>query len=165
MPTPPVQQTVQNYFMVLKIVPLAMIAGPIFFLLAVLFLTIDTLTFDLEQIDMTFLIVVLAITPLAIFGGNFVYQSLINAAKNKDQLKSKTSAYFTANLIKAALLEGAILLSIVFVFLTSNLAFLIFWAFLIFVQVSSIPSKEKLTQDMQLTKQEIDVLNNPNTIL
>ena len=158
-------QTVQSYFMRLKIVPTALIAGPLFFLIAVLFISMNNLTFDLEQLELTYVLVLLTVASGAIFGGNMIYQSLISSGKNKGTLSEKANSYFTADLVKAALLEGGVLMSIVFVFLTGNLAFLIFWAFLIFVQVSSLPSKEKLIQDMQLTRQEIDVLNTPSAML
>ena len=158
-------KTVQTFLTSLKIVPIAMIVGPLFMLLAVLAMQADQLIFDYESVELTYVLVLVAMLPGLIFGGNFIFQQQTQAAINSDSLGKKTNAYFVANIIKGAMLEGGVILSIVFIFLTANLVFLMFWFLIVIVQVGSLPSKQKMIQTMQFTKSEIDQLENPNTVL
>jgi len=159
------QKTVKVYFLTLQFVPLALIIGPILFLLIVLFLSADQLVFDIERVNTTFLAIAMVATAVGIFGGNILFNQLISSAQKKQQLSDKATSYFTANLVKFALLEGVILLSIVFVFLTANLIFLLFWGFLLLVQITSLPSKAKFIATMQLSRQEMEVINDPTAVL
>lgn len=158
-------QTVRSYFTILKMLPLVLIAGPCVFLLAVLAIKSEDLFFALDQLDVVFVSIVVAISLGALFVGNIIMQKQIQQAKSQDSLKAKTSAYLVANLVKFALLEGALLLAIAMTFLTGNLGFLVFWAFLVVIQLTSLPNKDKLIMTMDLSRKEIDILNNPDAIL
>jgi hypothetical protein len=77
-----------------------------------------------------------------------------------DSLMNRLSKYQTGQLIRLATCEGVGLLSIVSLFLTSNLFFLVFLLIALFIMIQYYPTPDKIGREINLTTNEIEMFNN-----
>lgn len=109
------------------------------------------------------------IVPIVIIAdflaANFIYKQLLKAAKAKEPLKEKMSAYTTLTLIRLAFAEGASLFTIVAYLLTANIIFAGCAGILMVVFFAFKPSKEKVIMDLGLDHADIQSINDPNAVI
>lgn len=159
------QQTVKSYLTNLKVVPLFLAVGPTLFLIMIVALFGERFSLDLENIDTTFLTVMILLTGAVVFGGGMLFNRFMEKAQKKETLKEKATGYFSANLMRLALLESVSFLAIAITLLTNNIVFLFFWMFLVIVHITSLPSKTKLIDSLQLSRDESEFFNHPENVL
>jgi divalent metal cation (Fe/Co/Zn/Cd) transporter len=90
-----------------------------------------------------------------------LYQKQINAIVQKTDisLAQKLSDYRTASIIRWTCIEGAILVSVVLLFLTGNYYYLIFLFVLLVFFVMYTPSKDQIIAHLRLSSNEQNILN------
>ncbi|MEO9531266.1 MAG: hypothetical protein ABJG68_11920 [Crocinitomicaceae bacterium] len=143
----------QNFFRTNKIIYFALLMGMLLFLAVSIFISKEDLVFYLDFSEPLFLVV-----PVLMFGciaaSTFIPKKLLAPIKNTKDLTQKTTVYNTSSIIKYALIEGPVLLSIVCFILTHSLYFLVFTAIGILYFVTLKPNPEKISRDLELTYDE-----------
>ncbi|OWY23379.1 hypothetical protein C7N43_03220 [Sphingobacteriales bacterium UPWRP_1] len=140
-----------NIFRTLNIVFLGMTMGQV-----IMF----ALFFNLRQnnlgLHLPFQYVALAAVVGAILGAPWLYSRLLTSYQNGANLPfgNKMRAYFSANLVKLAVLEAAALSCLVFLFLTGQLYYAYLFLAVFFAFLLHRPKPVKCAEDLQLNDEE-----------
>ena len=139
-----------NTFRTLNLVFLGMTMGQVI---------IFALFFNLRQhnagLHQQFQYVALAVVIGAILGAPWTYARLLAAYRGANlPFDSKMQAYFSANLVKLAMLEGAALVCLVFLFLTGQLYYAYLFLPVFFAFLLHRPKPVKCAEDLQLNDEE-----------
>ena len=143
--------------LVLSIIHKAMLAGQIL-LVAVFLYLISATDYKPGMVAMNrlFQIIALVLAAAGFFAGRVLFKNKIAQLKDKQSAaKDKFIIYRSVCIVQWALLEGPCIFSGVAFFLTGNYAFLGLAIVLITLFALRSPSKNKVTQDLGLTDQEI----------
>ena len=73
--------------------------------------------------------------------------------------------YYSANIIRLALVEGVALFSIVVVFISGEIYFLLFTLLLFLIFYTFKPSRERAISDLQLNLEEATRIKNDESII
>ncbi|MBC8112662.1 MAG: hypothetical protein H7Y04_16560 [Verrucomicrobia bacterium] len=95
---------------------------------------------------------------IAVVASRFLFTNLIKMAKKKSILTEKIQAYFSATIIKVALVEMAGILGAVAFFLTGNLFFMAGLAFSVVFLYLERPTLTKITEHLALNVEEKNLL-------
>ena len=157
--------TIGAYFKTLKILSLAIIAGATFFgvILLVLFQT-GGLSATVENNKM-FLIIQLFATIITIIFSTKSYKGKLTEINDAPTLLDKLNLYRSALIQKLAFNEGGAFLGIVLFMRTGDYTILLLASLNIAMMALSIPSKEKLLNEVSFSDKEISILNSPDEIL
>jgi hypothetical protein len=162
--TPP--QTVKSYFLAIKIIYYALIAGQLVFAFLTFYLIRSGL-FDGEQTEL--INIFIYIVPIFVIGGLFIshllFKSFLNTARGKKNLYEKLAFYRSALIIRYALLEGPSFFAIVVYLLTGDYLFLGMSGLVILVFFTLKPTVERAINDLELHSEESYAINNPNTMI
>ena len=96
---------------------------------------------------------------------NLINKSKINKIKQKTNLLEKLGDYRSAFIIKFALLEGPAFLSITVFLLTANKVYLVYILPIIILFIILRPTKDKIVVELELNKEERDMVDNPDTVV
>ncbi|MEX0996696.1 MAG: hypothetical protein WDZ45_06590 [Flavobacteriaceae bacterium] len=118
------------------------------------YVLVENHTLDLENIDLTFFTVVLALSLFGVLGGNIIKKNILETVKSKNSLREKLGIYQTASLIRYATLEAPALFAIVSYILTEQFLFLLIALALMFYFFSIRPTKSKIASELQLNREE-----------
>jgi len=135
----------------------AILAGLLIFLFITLFITNETLFFNVDTKDpLTFAVLItIAIIP----AGTMISDKSFKRYKPNSTMKEKLPFYNLGLIIRLACYEGAGMLSIVCLLITSNLYFAIFTAIALSVIMLNYPSPAKIGEALDLTTSEIETLS------
>lgn len=150
-----------GYFKSLKIVHIALVMGVVFFALISVLLQIKGFGTVGQEINNGLLLVVPTFALIGIFASNFVFKKKLNGIRDKSNLKEKMEEYRSALIIKLALIEGPSFFTVVAYLLTGNYMFLGLAVVMIIVFLIYTPNQTKFINDLELTKIESDLINNP----
>ncbi|UXP32276.1 hypothetical protein N6H18_18215 [Reichenbachiella agarivorans] len=87
------------------------------------------------------------------------HSSLKKLLKKNPDLKQKISAFQNAHIIQMAMLEAVGLLSVVICFLTNSYVNFLMFGIILLLMILSTPSTFKLSEQLHLSKSEIDQLD------
>lgn len=142
----------QTSLKILPIIHLGLLMGQVLFATAVYFITPQK-GFSLNGND-PFVLVGLALAIGGFVGGNLIFKQILAKIAPDATLSRKVSAYQTAFIIRAALMEGAALFSVVAYMLGGNLFFLALTAAVVLYFITLRPTKDKVTTDLGLDYNE-----------
>src|ERR1700756_3053429 len=125
---------------VLPIIHLALLIGQVLFATVVYFITPQK-GFSLNGND-PFIFVGLALAAGGFIGGNIIYKQTLSKIAPDATLSQKVSAYQTAFIIRAALMESPSLFSIVAYMLGGNLFFLALTVLIVLYFITLRPTKD-----------------------
>lgn len=152
--------TSAGYFKSIKIVHLALVIGVVFFALVSVFLQINGFGTLGELINNGLLLIIPLLALIGIFGSNFIFKKRLRKIVDKTNPNEKMEDYRSALILKFALIEGPSFFAIVAYLLTGNYIFLGTAVVLIIVFLIYTPSRTKFISDLELTKDESDLINN-----
>lgn len=152
----------QQQFRILKLVYTSLAVAIAFFALAVLTINYVQLMQpdsaqkeDLQVLTYTSAALVLLSMPLSMI----LFGQLIKGIKGRNKnLSEKLTAYQTALLVKAAILEFPALFVCVTVLITGNLITLLLIPLVLFIFFINKPSLFRLESDLELTRDEVEQL-------
>ncbi|MCR9183496.1 MAG: hypothetical protein NXH73_11280 [Flavobacteriaceae bacterium] len=136
--------------------------GSVLGLAIVSYVLVENHTLDLENIDLTFFIVLLVLSLFGVLGGNIIKKNVLKTAKLKNSLREMLGTYQTASLIRYATLEAPALLAIVYYILTEQFLFLLIAIALMGYFLSIRPTKSKIALELQLNREEQMQFNKEN---
>lgn len=145
-------------FKTIQIINGALIFGVLIFLMITFFLTKNP-SFIYND-DSVFAILVPISLMLGAFLSSLLFKKQLQTIKKEENLQYKLGKYQSATIVRSALLEAPALLGIVATFITFNLYYLIFAGIALLLMVYNFPSKDKFTQDINLSFEEKTELNN-----
>ena len=163
------RQTSKEYFRMQSLLHYALWAGQFFFL-GVAAIIIHTQRTDADrEMDGESGSLNLMIALIVTFGGLFLSRQLfrnqVAIIKQKTNLKQKLTAYRIALLKKYALIEGPTLLAIVLYIITENPLLAVLAGLVILLFFLERPTRSRLVNDLDLTKEEQAVLEDPEAIV
>jgi hypothetical protein len=144
------------FLRVIRVIYFAIMSGLLMFLFIVLFISGNKLSLSFNTNDpFTFAVL---ITVAIIPAGTMVSNKLFKSYKPGSSLKEKLPAYQVGLISRLAVYEGAGLLSVVFLLISSNLYFVIFTAIALFAIMLNYPTPEKIGEALNLSSTEIEAL-------
>ena len=147
----------QNSFLkTMRIIFFALLAGQIIFM-AVAFFTVNNNPPQSQSDDLFNLIVPVAI-GLGLFMSSLLFKQMLAKIKKDDSFEQKLEAYRSALIIRYALLEVPSIFSTVVYLFSGNIIFLAFSGVMILAFLINMPSRDKATQDLNLSSIEADKL-------
>jgi hypothetical protein len=120
----------------------------------------DDLTYSIQDIEETLLIVMVIICLGGITLGKLIPRALIQKIKIEADVTEKLKVYISAFILKLAMLEVPTLLAIVFFFIEGNLIYVAIAALMIVIFMFNRPTLYKISNELQLNHQERMTLNN-----
>lgn len=143
------------FLRVIRIIYFAILTGLLIFFLVVLFISNETLSFKVDVKDpLTFAVL---ITVIIIPAGTILSNKFFKKYKPNSTLKEKLPFYNMGIIIGLACCEGAGMLSVVCLLITSNLYFAIFTAIALSAMMLYFPTPEKIGEALDLTPPEIEL--------
>jgi bacteriorhodopsin len=147
----------QNSFLkTMRIIFFALLAGQIIFM-AVAFFTVNNNPPQSQSDDLFNIMVPVAI-GFGLFMSGMLFKQLIGKIKNDASFEQKLEAYRSALIIRYALLEVPSIFSTVAYLFSGNIIFLAFSGVMILAFLMNMPSRDKATQDLNLSSIEADKL-------
>jgi nitric oxide reductase large subunit len=147
----------QNSFLkTMRIIFFALLAGQIIFM-AVAFFTVNNNPPQSQSDDLFNIIVPVAI-GLGLFMSSLLFKQMLAKIKKDDFFEQKLEAYRSALIIRYALLEVPSIFSTVVYLFSGNIIFLAFSGVMILAFLMNMPSRDKATQDLNLSSIEADKL-------
>jgi len=158
-----IKMTTGAYFKSLKVVHLALALGVVFFTLTSILLQFAGFGTPGPDVDKILVLVVPIFALIGSYASNFIFRKKLNEIRKKSSLKEKMEEYRSALIIRLALIEGPSFLTVVAYLLTGNYLFLGLVVALLIVFFIYAPKQSKFIADLELTKTEADLINNPET--
>jgi hypothetical protein len=103
-------------------------------------------------------VVALLVSVGCTYAGITIYKKKLQAIPPMDPAKDRMAAYRAAALLRWALIEVPVLVSVIFLRLTGNYAFLALALALMFVFAAVRPSTDVITYQLRLTEAELKEL-------
>jgi len=157
---------VKQYFSFLSIIHMALIAGQLVFIAVVLFL-LSSGAWEAILVEETnlFLIIVAIATAGGFYLGNFIYGKQLESIKQLADFKEQLAKLKGIIIMRFALLEGPMFLSILFYLFTGSWYFMVFAVLLVLLFLKLKPNKEQVISDLELSDEIKKLLENPDTIV
>ena len=147
----------QNSFLkTMRIIFFALLAGQIIFM-AVAFFTVNNNPPQSQSDDLFNILVPVAIGS-GLFMSSLLFKQMLAKIKKDDSFEQKLEAYRSALIIRYALLEVPSIFSTVVYLFSGNIIFLAFSGVMILAFLMNMPSRDKATQDLNLSSIEADKL-------
>lgn len=134
----------------------AMLMGQIVFLSLVLFLKSSRGQIITNKFSSSFGMAVFFISFICVIAGRYLYKRLVLQAKSKDSIIAKLNAYQVSVIVNLALIEGAVLFSIVVFLLTSQIYFLLATIILIIIFLTLKPTRQRAMEDLKIDSEQLD---------
>lgn len=149
------QQNFKQYFFILRILHLSMMAAVVVLGLVAHFVLIPAPDFMPNENGPLFVNISAAYLAIAVAISYWLFGLRVQAAKQQIGLSDKLNTYRTATIIRFALIEGAALLVVVFYLLTANLVLLGIAGIGLIVLALLHPNPVKLKMDLDLSPTEL----------
>lgn len=153
-----VQSTPKGFLRTISIMHLGFLAGLVIFG-SMIFLQNDNWELNVMDTNEVFYFILPIMAVFGIFIGNYLYKQKIDALKSKATLKEKLEGYQQAIIIKFALIEGPAFFGIVGAMISGNLLYLIIALLLAVYFFSLKPTKDKIINDLELSRELKNELN------
>lgn len=139
----------------LNIIFLALLSGQIIYFIVGIVLLQTNGAQDLSEISKIFMYIVPLVNAAIILAARFIYGKNLVSLSKDHSLEKKMQSYLTNNIIKLALLEGANLINISVMIITSNYFFAGFFVIIIALYYLNKPTKEKFITEHELSSDEV----------
>lgn len=151
-------QTAPPYLKSLKVLHFALLMGQtIFALIACYLVFVKEFQPTLADISQELLIAVILIGLVMFIAGNTIFKKKIEPLKDPSiPVSQKLENYRATSIIRWAMLEGAVLLSIIFFLLTGNQQILIVAVVLIILFITTRPRLQKISEHLNITPAEVE---------
>lgn len=149
------QQNFKQYFFILRILHLSMMGAVVIFGLVTHFVLIPVPDFKPNENGALFVNISAAYLAIAVAVSYWLFGLRVQAAKQQTSLSDKLNTYRSATIIRFALIEGAVLLVVVFYLLTANVVLLGIAGIGLVVLALYHPNPAKLKMDLDLSPSEI----------
>jgi len=160
-----IKMTSKNYFKGIQIVHFALIIGIVFFGIISIFLQSQGFgTIDQESNNIL-MITAMVFSVIGIILSKLLFKRKLLNCSNKPTLIEKLDSYRSALTLKFASIEAPSFLVIVIYLITGNMIVIAIAGLLLIIFLTYRPTKEKLITDLELSSEEKDLINNPDTIL
>ncbi|MCU0367409.1 MAG: hypothetical protein MUF39_01115 [Cyclobacteriaceae bacterium] len=159
--------TSKSYLTSLKIIYMAMVSTMTLFTVITLLLVVtESIHVETDEKFATLMrYILIALVPVGIGAGYFVFKQSISTALTLPTLKEKLLRYQVAVLMRAACMEIPGLFAAVATLITGDLSFLLFAALIIVLFLILLPAIGAIVQDLNLSQHEKAILENPNATL
>lgn len=153
--------TVKQQLAALRIIHVALLLGVTLFGMATHFLLVDhaTATTDITGNVPMFLGIAFLVNAAAILIGPMLARSMVRSRHAGTDLATMIRPYVTGNIVKFALLEGALLFTIICYMLTNNYLFLLMVLFSYVVFMLRFPSRLRFAEQMGLNHAQREELS------
>lgn len=141
-----------SFFKSLTIIHLALLIGQVLFGIIVYFLNKEIWQYHFPSSN-HFFWVAMALVFAALLGHKVFYKKGLEEVKSKKSLSEKLATFQSVCIVKYGLIEGASITCIVFASLTQNIYFLLISGFLLLYFVTLKPTKEKVINDLELSRE------------
>lgn len=149
------QQNFKQYFSILRLLHLSMMAAVIIFGLITHFVLIPVQDFKPNDYAALFINIAAVYLAIAVALSYWLFGLRVQAAKQQNSLSDKLNTYRAATIIRFALIEGALLLTVVFYLLTGNLVLLGIAGVGLVVLALLHPNPVKLKVDLDLSPTDL----------
>ena len=136
----------------LSIIHFALLAGIVLFLVFV-YLQNQSFKIDTDSSDV-FIYIIPIVAAMGYFGSLFIFKKIVDAITREAILENKLKKYYTASIIKYALIEGPTMIAIVAYYLSCNVLHLIIALSLLVYLFTQRPTNEKITKELKLNREE-----------
>jgi hypothetical protein len=106
--------------------------------------------------------ILIAVTPLSLGIGYFIFKKYLASISSLTSLKEKLFRYQLAVIIRYSCLEAPAMLGVVAAFITGEQSFLLFTAIIIVMFLMLLPGTGAIVQDLGLSQHEKVILENPD---
>lgn len=141
----------KSFLRTLTIVHAALCIGLIFF--SVIAFT-QNCAFEASVDNDIFIFIVPIVAMVGYFGSKWVYQNLIQNLPESDELSKKLQRYYTATIIKYAIIEAGAFLALFAYYFNGTAMHLVIALCLMLYLVFQRPTKEKLLEELPLNLDE-----------
>ncbi len=149
------QQNFKQYFSILRLLHLSMMAAVVVLGLVAHFVLIPGPDFKPDENGAFFINIAAVYLAIAVALSYWLFGMRLNAAKQQSNLSDKLNSYRSGTILRFALIEGATLLTLVFYLLTGNLLLLGIAGIGLVVLVLHHPNPVKLKMDLDLSPAEL----------
>lgn len=149
------QQNFKQYFSILRLLHLSMMVAVIVFGSITHFVLIPVPDFKPNDHAALFVNIAAVYLAVAIAISYWLFGIRLNVAKQQSSLSDKLNTYRAATIIRFALIEGALLLTVVFYLLTGNLVLLGIAGIGLVVLALLHPNPVKLKVDLDLSPTDL----------
>jgi branched-subunit amino acid transport protein len=153
----------EEYFKALKIVHFALVIGLLIFGLISVLLRLKGYNSVSEEISSSLSYFVPFLLLIGIVIGNILFKKKLNISINKPSLKEKLIYYRTALLTRYMIIEMISFIAIVAYLLTGDYGLLGMIVVVIIMFIFYRPTINSTIKDLELNKDEIQILNNPES--
>ena len=158
------QQTSAQYFKSLNLLHYALAAGQLLFAILAFILQKENWFIISAGTDaLRYAVSLVAI--MGVTGGAIQYKKQADNIQTKKNLSQKLNAYRSAVITRDAFFEFPSLFAVVAFILTNEILFLTLAGSLITLFVYVRPAKERVIKDLQLSAEEIKLINNDDSIV
>ena len=160
------QQSPKAYFRMLGIIHLGLVLGVFIFGLVVTFFIADFQHPDTESELANLLIyLVPGLVMAGIIASNVVFKIKLNGLKEINELNARMKGYSEPLIIRYMLLEFPALFTLVAVFLTNTMTYLVYAGLIIVLLGIKRPTLKSAITELELDQQEIAFLENPDSVI
>ena len=147
----------KNFIKSLQIIHLVLLMGVLLFAAYVAFTAKDQLFFSYQQ-DKAFLYLAILISFIGNLSSKYLFAKLLKQISRKSDLTEKSIKYSTAHIFRIAMLEFPALMCSIFVLYSNNSFYFILVGILTFMMLVLFPTKDKFTNEVELTDKEKSML-------
>ncbi len=162
-----VDQTFPQYLSALTLIHAALGIGQLLFGLVSIFLiqTDEPAIQSLPVSETTLQFLIPTLLLIGFIAGRLLFKNKLNSLKESDDLDVKLKTFRSASVIKYALAEGPILISIMTYLLTHSILFLGLAGLGLITFMLDRPTKYSIIDGLALSQKEIASIENPELIL
>lgn len=142
---------------IIQIIHVALLAGQVLFAMTTVFIS-RKLMLNIRDMNDPFLIVAPVLAVTGALGGWYLYKNKLQGVDPQASLPTKLDAYFTALLMRLALLEAGSLFAITCLMLTEEVYFLVIAGIIMLYFVYLRPTADKIAEALNLNYQETEAL-------
>ncbi|MFZ2323529.1 MAG: hypothetical protein WAV89_07530 [Ignavibacteriaceae bacterium] len=139
----------------INLVFFALFSGQIFYLLAGLFLLQSGSGQGISGVNTIFMFIIPVVNVCLILAAKFIYEKNLSRFNKTLPLESKSQSYQINNIIKLALLEGANIINISAMIITSNYFFAALFVIIIALFLLNKPAKEKFIMEYEVASDDV----------
>jgi len=160
------QQTSKTYFKLLSLINSAVISG---YVLGAIVTTIFFVDYKgpyvISRFDIFLMLFIPSITLFGLYRSDFFFNLKVPLLKKIDDMKIKMSEYRELVIVRIVYLSLPAVLSILAVAKTNALTYFIYTGFVIYTMIVKKPTLKSAITDMKLNKQEIAILEDPESLI
>ena len=147
----------KNFIKLLQIIHFVLLMVVLLFAAYVAFTEKDELFFSYQE-DKAFLYLAIFISFIGNLSGKYLFTKLLKQIPDKADLTEKSIKYSTAHIFRIAMLEFPALMCSIFVLYSNNSFYFILVGILSFMMLVLFPTKDKFTNEVELTDKEKSML-------